>query len=276
VPALLVGVAYAKGVAAARGCPLVGINHFMAHLYAAFLDADVNTVRFPVLALIVSGGHTALVLIREDGVARVLGATLDDAAGEAFDKAAKILDLGYPGGPIVDRLAKQGNPAAFAFPRPLMGGAGRARREEDRFNFSFSGVKTALLYAVRDRAVSATEIHDLVASFQAAVVDVLVAKTLDAAREFQAGTVAVCGGVACNSRLRAEFAAAVVGRELALRIAPPRLCTDNAAMVAGLAYHNLRHGMVSGPDLAVRARMDYVLDVVPFAPKAAVAMAVRE
>ncbi|OGV69942.1 MAG: tRNA (adenosine(37)-N6)-threonylcarbamoyltransferase complex transferase subunit TsaD [Lentisphaerae bacterium RIFOXYA12_64_32] len=266
VPSLLVGVSYAKGVAAARGCALVGVNHFLAHIYGALLDADLGVVRFPVLALVVSGGHTALALIEANGAARILGATLDDAAGEAFDKAAKILDLGYPGGPIIDRLAKQGNPVAIHFPRPLMGGTGRPRREEDRFNFSFSGVKTALLYAVKGRVVTAAEMSDLVASYQAAVVDVLVAKTLDASREFRAGTVVVCGGVACNSRLRQEFAAAFAGLELPLRIAPPRLCTDNAAMVAGLAYHSLRHGVTSGFDLAVRARLDHDLETVPFAP----------
>ena len=236
VPALLVGVSYGKGVAAARKCPVVGVNHFLAHIYGAFFDRWellAQPSRFPMLALVVSGGHTALVLIRGDGSARIVGTTLDDAAGEAFDKAAKILHLGYPGGPVIDRIAKAGNPARYDFPRGLTGRAGRPLREEDRLNFSFSGVKTALLYMTRDRELPETDLGDIVASYQRAIVDVLVHKTVLAATEWGAATVVLCGGVACNSSLRQEMTAAFASGRRLLVTAAPRFCTDNAAMVAG-------------------------------------------
>ncbi|MCK5801375.1 MAG: tRNA (adenosine(37)-N6)-threonylcarbamoyltransferase complex transferase subunit TsaD [Lentisphaeria bacterium] len=271
VPALLVGVSYAKGLAAARNCPLVPVSHFLAHIYGAFLDQPTllqDERTFPVLALVVSGGHTALVVIEADGPARIVGTTLDDAAGEAYDKGAKILGLGYPGGPIIDCIAKTGNPAAHAFPRGLTGGGGRPRKPEHRHNFSFSGVKTALLYAVKDRHLTNTELADVVASYQAAIVDVLVSKTMDAAEHFGTPTVCMCGGVACNSQLRADMARAAEKRNLRLVLAPPKFCTDNAAMVAGIAQHYLGEGATHPPDLAfgVSARLDSNLGIVPFAP----------
>jgi N6-L-threonylcarbamoyladenine synthase len=269
VPALLVGGSYGKGLAASLGCPFLGINHFLAHIYGAFFGrADVleSSSSFPLLALVVSGGHTSLVVIRKGGTADIVGTTLDDAAGEAFDKAAKILELGYPGGPIIDRLAKTGDSAAYDFPRGLTGGGGRPLKEENRFNFSFSGVKTALLYAVKDRELSDRELADAVASYQQAVVDVLVTKTRWAAEAFGAATVCVCGGVACNSQLRAEMQKAAGDLGWNLLLAEPRYCTDNAAMVAGLAYHYLRRGIESELDLGVSARLGRSLGTVPFTP----------
>ena len=271
VPALLVGVSFAKGLAGAHGCPFLGVNHFLAHIYGSFFDQPellAKSESFPVLALVVSGGHTALVLIRAAGEASIVGTTLDDAAGEAFDKGAKILELGYPGGPVIDRLAKKGNPKAIHFPRGLTGRTGRPQRPEDRFNFSFSGVKTALLYKVRDRNVSDEELVDVVASYQQAIVDVLVQKTVLAAREHHAPTIVMCGGVACNSRLREEMSAAVSQAGRLLVAAPPCFCTDNAGMVAGVAYHYLRRGDRSDLDLSVSARLGQDLGIVPFAPQA--------
>ena len=267
IPALLVGNAYAKGLAAAQGIPLIGINHFMAHIYGGFLGQPeilADRTSYPILALVVSGGHTALVLIEADGQARIVGSTLDDAAGEALDKAAKILGLGYPGGPVIDRLAKNGNPRAYAFPRGLTGAAGKAIKPEHRHDFSFSGVKTALLYAVKDRTLDEAGLADVVASYQEAVMEVLVSKTMAAASEFAAPLVGLCGGVACNSRLRAMMAAETARLGRRLLAAPPKFCTDNAAMVAGLGWHYLRKGMVDDLAMGVEARLDRALGVLPF------------
>ncbi|NLF93653.1 MAG: tRNA (adenosine(37)-N6)-threonylcarbamoyltransferase complex transferase subunit TsaD [Oligosphaeraceae bacterium] len=269
IPALLVGNAYAKGLAVCRGVPLLGINHFEAHIYGAFLEHPellADSANFPVLALVVSGGHTALVLIAADGRAEILGATLDDAAGEALDKAAKILGLGYPGGPVIDRIAKGGDPHAFDFPQGLRGSGGRPVPPGLRFSFSFSGVKTALLYAVRGQQLGSQELADVVASYQRAVMEVLVSKTMLAAQETGARLLCLCGGVACNSYLRGRMreAAAGIGRQLLL--AEPKYCGDNAAMVAGLGWHYARRGITDGLSLPVAARLPARLGSFPFAP----------
>ena len=275
VPALLVGHSFAQGLAAATGLPWVGVNHFLAHLYGAFLEQPedwlAQDASYPLLALVVSGGHTAPLLVADDGSARIIGSTLDDAAGEAFDKAAKILDLGYPGGPLIDRLAQDGNPAAFPFPRGLMARPGHPQDPANRFNFSFSGIKTALLYQVRGRPAPApAELHDLAASYQAAIVEVLVAKTFAAAAAHGARTVVACGGVACNRGLRTGLqAAAARHRNLRLVVASPKYCTDNAAMVAGLGWHYLRQrggGGTPAPG-GVAARLEAALSPLPFAPR---------
>ena len=268
IPALLVGNAYAKGLAAATGKPLAGINHFQGHIYGAFLEhpeALADARNYPILGVVVSGGHTALVLIEQDGTARIVGSTLDDAAGEALDKAAKILNLGYPGGPIIDRLAREGNPQRFAFPRGLIGGGGKPMPPEHKYDFSFSGVKTALLYQVRGKSLSEDELRDVVASYQAAVMEVLVTKAMFAAHDFQAKLLCLCGGVACNSYLRAhlENACRESGRKLLL--APPKYCTDNAAMIAGLGYHYLKNGLADTLDMPVSARLPAHLGKFPFA-----------
>jgi len=275
IPALLVGLSYAKGLAAACDLPLMPVNHILAHIYAAAFDAPAlldDPDAYPLLALVVSGGHTLLVTIQANGEWRIVGRTLDDAAGEAFDKGARILGCGYPGGPIIDRLARTGNPQFVDFPRGLSGGKGRPPPNEHRFDFSFSGVKTALLYRVRDaggaEALSAPQIADFAASYQRAIVEALVERTLDAAAEFAARTVVVCGGVACNSELRKRLAAAAGRLRMRMVITPPRLCTDNAAMIAGLAFHDVRAGKPGRLDVAASARMPEHSGRLTFPPMA--------
>ncbi|MBI4425277.1 MAG: tRNA (adenosine(37)-N6)-threonylcarbamoyltransferase complex transferase subunit TsaD [Elusimicrobia bacterium] len=232
--ALLIGKVAAQAAAWARRLPLVPVNHLEGH---AFAIEFVREPRYPFVCLIVSGGHTDLVLVRAPGSYRVLGRTRDDAAGEVFDKVAKLLQLGYPGGPIVDRLAKTGEAKAVAFPRPLLPGS---------WDFSFSGLKTAVLYHVQPpkgkaRARPPAAVEDVCASFQEAVVDTLVEKTLAAASRFGARCVVVGGGVAANSRLRAAFAERSALEAL---FPPPALCTDNGAMIARVAWHRLRRRRV--------------------------------
>ena len=228
VGALLVGVSAAKAIALACDVPYVAVNHLEAHLHAAWLDRpDLDP---PLAVLLASGGHTLLVAVDGPMTYRVLGATVDDAAGEAFDKVARVLGLGYPGGPAIDRLAREGDPAAIAFPRPMA---------SEGLDFSFSGLKTAVVNHLRhhpdaDRA-------EVAASFQEAVVDVLTSKLRAAADELGARTLVLGGGVAANSSLRDRVTrlAADTGREAFLP--PPWLCTDNAAMVAATAWTRLRN-----------------------------------
>ena len=271
-PALLVGNAYAKGLAASIGKPIIGINHFLAHIYGAFIEHPevlADSKNFPILALVVSGGHTAIVLIPEDGKAKILGSTLDDAAGEALDKAAKILNLGYPGGPLIDKLAKTGDIAKYNFPRSLTGAAGKPVAPEHKYDFSFSGVKTSLLNTIHKAGTIAdSDLPDLLASYQAAVMDVLVAKTLAAAREYSTPNICLCGGVACNSYLRAKLSNDATKARRTVLLAPPKFCTDNAAMVGGLAFHYLKHGRVDSLDMPANARLDHNLGTLPFAPNA--------
>lgn len=224
--ALLVGVSAAKALSLATGLPYVGVHHHEAHMYAALLEDP--SLEPPLLTLVVSGGHTLLVAMDDHGKFRVLGQTVDDAAGEAFDKVARFLGLGYPGGPAIDRLAREGNPTAIAFPRPMRG---------DGLDFSFSGLKTAVVLYVRKHPDVATA--DVAASFQAAIVDILVEKLLGAADEYGIGTVVIGGGVAANSALRARMA--TVAEETGLRVVVPpvALCTDNAAMVGAVAAYRL-------------------------------------
>ena len=231
IGALLVGVSGAKALAASWGVPFVGVNHLEAHLYSPFLAEPDLTL--PLVTLLVSGGHTLLVLVESPTSYRVLGGTIDDAAGEAYDKVARFLGLGYPGGPAIDRLAPSGDPTAIAFPRPM---------RNDGYAFSFSGLKTSVVNYVRKNPTVRTE--DVAASFQAAVVDVLVHKARAAADEFGAVGICLGGGVAANSALRAEIArvCALDGRRALL---PERaMCTDNAAMVAAAAWWRLP---VDGP-----------------------------
>ncbi len=233
---LLIGVGAAKAIAFARGLPLVGVNHLEGHIYANWLGAAVP--EFPLLCLIVSGGHSDLVLMRGHGDYTLLGRTRDDAAGEAFDKAARILDLGYPGGPAVQRAAASGS-ATVPLPRAWLKGT---------HDFSFSGLKTALLRLVEEGKIASAA--DAAASFQAAVVEVLVTKTVAAAREHHVRQVLLAGGVAANSRLRQSLAAA---SPLPVLVPRPVLCTDNAAMVAACGYFRYAAGQRSGLDLDVVA-----------------------
>lgn len=250
---LVVGMNAAKGLALGSGLPLIGVNHLEAHLYSAWLawppvsqggspDGDGKTApRFPLLALIVSGGHTELVLMRSHLQYDRLGSTLDDAAGEAFDKVARLLGLSYPGGPAIQKAAAEGNPQAFEFPRAWL---------EGTWNFSFSGLKTAVLREVRrlEKSGLPLPVEDLAASFQAAVVDILVGKTLQAARESGAVDILVAGGVSANQALRDTI---LERSPCPVHIPPLALCTDNAAMIAAAGYFRFVHGQRDTLDMDV-------------------------
>lgn len=225
VGALMVGVSAGKALAYALGKPIVAVHHLEGHIASNFLTAP--DLQFPFVCLIVSGGHTDLHIVEGHGRRRRLGSTRDDAAGEAFDKAARLLGLGYPGGPAIDRTARSGDPRAIAFPRAWL--------EEGSYDFSFSGLKTALLRYVQ-QAGDALNVADAAASFQEAVVEVVVNKTVRAAEEYGIPRIAVCGGVAANSRLK-ELISEEAGRCGYQLVVPPAvLCTDNAAMIASAGY----------------------------------------
>jgi N6-L-threonylcarbamoyladenine synthase len=245
VGALLVGVQVAKALAVAWKKPLVRVNHLEGHLLAAFLADPPPT--FPYLGLVVSGGHTSLYACEGFGRYRLLGSTRDDAAGEAFDKGAKLLGLPYPGGVAIDRLAREGDPRAVKFPRAIVRG--------DDLAFSFSGLKTALLRHVREHGVpEGQRLADLSASYQEAIVGALVQKLFRAARRFQFDRIVLSGGVAANGRLRAAVQAkAAEYDDLRVFLPPPRLCTDNAAMIAVAGGEAFRRGEEAGPALAADA-----------------------
>jgi N6-L-threonylcarbamoyladenine synthase len=234
VGALLVGIAAAKSVSLACGVPLIGVNHLEGHVYANFLEHEGPLV--PSVCLIVSGGHTMLAYMPEEHRFRVLGETVDDAAGEAFDKIARFLGLGFPGGPALDALARRGDPHAVAFPR--------AMAESGDYDFSLSGLKTSVLRHVKRERTAGREIDlaDVAASFQEAIVDVQVMKTMRAAEETGVSTVLLGGGVVANSRLRERMAAA--GEEHGVRVLfpSPALCTDNGAMIARAGASRLARG----------------------------------
>lgn len=227
IGALLVGVSAAKALAYTWQKPFVGVNHMEAHLYASLLEDP--TLELPMVVLLVSGGHTMLVEMRDHGDYRLLGATIDDAAGEAFDKVARFLELGYPGGPAIDAAALTGDPEAISFPRAML---------NDGLDFSFSGLKTSVVNHVRKNPD--VDAHDVAASFQAAVVDVLVAKARRAAREVGAKALALGGGVAANSLLRERFVAACEADGIRSFVPSRAYCTDNAAMIASAGWHRLR------------------------------------
>jgi len=238
IGALLIGLTAAKTLAWVLGVPIVPIDHLQAHIYAC--NFGENPVEYPVVALLASGGHTSLFLCRDVTEYELLGSTLDDAAGEAFDKVAAILGLGYSGGPLIDREGRKGDPNALSFPRTYLG--------KDSLDFSFSGLKTAVLYHVRGQdargdsgELTPQERADVCAAFQEAVVDVLVAKTIAAATRCKVEGVALGGGVAANSRLRERLGAECGARGWKLYMPPMEHCTDNAAMVAGLAYHKVEN-----------------------------------
>ena len=248
IGALLVGVSAAKALALAWDVPFVGVNHLEAHLYSAFLEDP--SLEFPLMVLLVSGGHTMLIEMEGHGRYRLLGQTIDDAAGEAFDKVARFLDLGYPGGPAIDAAALNGDPDAIRFPRAMM---------DDNLNFSFSGLKTAVVNYVRKHPDVSSA--DVAASFQMAVVDVLVAKARRAARQIGAKGIVLGGGVAANSLLREELLGACAADGIRGFLPSRALCTDNAAMIAAAGWYRLAS---DGPtDLNVGAFPNLKLPLLP-------------
>jgi N6-L-threonylcarbamoyladenine synthase len=251
--ALMVGLKTAQAVAFCLRRPFLAIHHHEAHLYSPWISGNPPAADFsqfePNVSLIVSGGHTMLVHVEAELRHHVLGSTMDDAAGECFDKVGKLLGLPYPAGPQIDRFAANGNPAAFDFPRPMLTDPGH--------DFSFSGLKTSVRYFLRDHpeiSETAQGLADLCASVQKAIVDVLVTKTLRAARRLRVGCLTASGGVTCNRQLRADLAAGCAREKLRLRVADSALCTDNAAMIGILAERKLNAG---------QARMDYDADIAP-------------
>lgn len=245
---LLVGTHYAKGLALSLGVPIYPIHHIEAHLYSGYLEDP--TLAFPSVTLVVSGGHTSIFLVESPDVYRMLGSTTDDAAGEAFDKIAKMFGLGYPGGPAIDRHAAAGNREVFRFPRGLM--------HEESYDFSFSGLKTAVRREVERITASGRPlpIDDLCASAQAAIVDVLIAKTMRAASDSQVAAVTIAGGVSANSELRTRMAEHCADR--GIRFVAPRMqyCVDNAAMIAAVAEMRLRSS-------AIQASVDFTISPKP-------------
>lgn len=241
VGALLVGVAEAKAISYATGIPLVGVHHIEGHVSANYIEHP--DLEPPFLCLIVSGGHTHLVIVKEYGEYEIIGRTHDDAAGEAYDKVARAIGLGYPGGPKIDKLAKEGNPMAIQFPR--------AHVEGCPYDFSFSGLKSAVLNYLHHAEQIGEEINraDVAASFQAAVVDVLVDRTLQAANEYGIDKIALAGGVASNSALRAGMESACQKKGKKLYYPSPIFCTDNAAMIGAAAYYEYKKGVRHGLDL---------------------------
>lgn len=241
VGALLVGVAEAKAISYAKKLPLVGVHHIEGHISANYIENP--DLEPPFICLVVSGGHTHLVRVKDYGVYEILGRTRDDAAGEAFDKVARAIGLGYPGGPKIDKLSKEGNPEAIAFPR--------AKIADSPYDFSFSGVKSAVLNYLNSCQMKGEAVNraDVAASFQKAVCDVLVEHAMMAMRELGEDKLAIAGGVASNSTLRAAFTAACEEQGIRFYHPSPILCTDNAAMIGAAAYYEYQKGVRHGLDL---------------------------
>lgn len=241
VGALLVGVSFAKGYSYAAHKPLVPVHHIKGHIMANFIAH--KELEPPFVCLVASGGHSHIVLVEDYTEFKILGRTRDDAAGEAFDKIARVIGLGYPGGPKVDKLAKEGNPEAVKFPR--------VRIDKDSLDFSFSGVKTAVINYLHKQEQTGIEVNkaDIAASFQAAVTDVLVEHTIEAAEKYNIITIAIAGGVAANSELREKMTREAGKKNISVLFPPPVLCTDNAAMIACAGYYSYLKGITAEQDL---------------------------
>ncbi len=254
IPSLIVGVEFAKTLSYTTGIPLLRINHMEGHLYSAFADTKAK-LTFPVISLVVSGGHTMLVYLKDYEHYKVIGATVDDAAGEAFDKVAKLMKLPYPGGPEISKLAEQVETTEIKFPRPML--------NQKNFDFSFSGLKTAVVYYIKEtygeKPLSVKQKREVAKAFQDAVVDVLVQKTMRAAEKYNAETMALSGGVAANRKLRADLEHAATANKMRFTMPEFWLCTDNAAMIAIAAYFYLRAGKKPSPFQKVKADSSWEL-----------------
>lgn len=249
IGSLMVGLSFAKSLGFAFGRPLIGVNHVLGHVYAGFLG-EAGPVEFPFLALVVSGGHTDLILFRDHEDQVLVGQTRDDAAGEAFDKVGRLLGLPYPGGPAIDRLSAQGDPEAINWPRP------RLRDQRGPFDFSFSGLKTAVLYHLQRAAARDEEVPagDVAASFQATVASALAGAAVEAAQEHGVRRLVLAGGVAANSALRRAAVELAAEAGCKVILPPPTLCTDNAAMIAAAGYFRFRAGQSDGLGLGAYSR----------------------
>lgn len=246
IGSVLIGLCFAKGLCLATGKPIVGVNHVEAHALSVFLEEQVE---FPFVSLVVSGGHSVLLLFSAPGTFKMLGSTRDDAVGEAFDKVAKHLKLGYPGGKVIEDLAKGGDPRHVVFPRPMMG--------EDNYDFSFSGLKTAFINYVKNNEVTDDTRSGILASFQEAACDVLSAKTVKAARDLGVSRVVLGGGVASNKRLREMVTERCESRNIRVFFPSPKYCTDNGAMIAVTAWFHGRNGAFSSLDMKAFSRMKW-------------------
>jgi N6-L-threonylcarbamoyladenine synthase len=254
IGALLVGVNYVKGISSALNIPLVGVNHIEGHIFSNFLNKA--SIPLPFLCLVVSGGHTQIILVKDHLAYRILGETRDDAVGEAFDKVAKLLHLPYPGGPQIDRIAIKGNPEAIDFPKAMM--------QKGELNFSYSGLKTAVLNYIKEIGADAAQerLHDICASFQKAAIEVLVKKTVQAARTFQIRDIAIAGGVAANSLLRKWMVEESAQFNLNVHFPPVDFCTDNAAMIARAGLERLNRGLSS--PLTLNAYPSWKIDQIDY------------
>ncbi len=244
---LLVGLTAAKTISMSLNIPLIGVNHLQGHIYASFLTETPPS--FPFIGVIVSGGHTDLVLVKDHFEIVKIGATRDDAAGEAFDKVARALELGYPGGPVIEQRALLGNPKAFAFPRAM---------KHQGLEFSFSGLKTAVMQTILALKKEGKDlpIDDLCASFQQAVIDVLLSKSMEACKQYNCSTLVVSGGVTANQTLKKQWQTVCDSNQIHLYCAPPKLCTDNAAMIGAAGYYALTHQCFPELPLGVNANLN--------------------